>query len=311
MQQKSKAQAELEKLMEASGMSQEDIVPLYEECMENLIGIESDLMDVAEDKATVSTDFINRVFRAFHSVKGAAAYLLHDPMKNLSHAAENAMSQVRDGKIALNASLAELLLPVLSRLKDMAGDVNRQLEIDCHVELDSLNAILHPVKPAAVVLDLATEPAQPSGAASALSKKPAGSVRGLRALVVEDELTSRLILQDLLSKHGVCHVAVNGAEAVEAFRSALLAGRGYDVICMDIRMPVMDGTEAVRTIRSLEEKQGIYSSEGVKIFMTTSIRDIRTVTTAFKALCDGYLFKPIDGAELEENLTSFRLISAA
>ena len=80
---------------------------------------------------------------------------------------------------------------------------------------------------------------------------------------------------------------------------------------MDIRMPVMDGTEAVRHIRWLEEQRSIYSSDGVKIFMTTSIRDVKTITRAFKALCDGYLFKPIDGGELEENLSDFRLITAA
>ena len=101
---------------------------------------------------------------------------------------------------------------------------------------------------------------------------------------------------------------MNGAEAVDAFHSALLAGRGYDVICMDIRMPVMDGTEAVRPFAPSRRSRGILSSDGVKIFMTTSIQDARTVTTAFKALCDSYLFKPIDGADLEGHLRAFRLI---
>jgi two-component system chemotaxis response regulator CheY len=133
------------------------------------------------------------------------------------------------------------------------------------------------------------------------NRKTTGSSHRLKVLVTENEFTSRLILQDLLSKYGDCHVAVNGSEAVEAFRAALVANNGYDLICMDIRMPVMDGTDAVRLIRSIEEENGIYSSEGVKIFMTISIRDVGTVTKSFKALCDTYLFKPIDGTDLDEH----------
>jgi two-component system chemotaxis response regulator CheY len=124
----------------------------------------------------------------------------------------------------------------------------------------------------------------------------------------EDELTSRLILQDLLSKYGDCHVAVNGFEAVAAFRSALQSRKGYDLICMDVRMPVMDGTEAVQQIRSIEEHTGILLSNAVKIFMTTSIQDIKTVATSFKALCDTYLIKPVEGARLNEHMRAFGLL---
>lgn len=295
MEQKSKAQIEQERLMEASGLLHEDLEVLYEECRDKLAQVESDLMDVAEKKVAVSPEFINRVFRAIHTVKGAACHLVHEPMKDLSQAAENVLSQAREGAIELNSAIAEVLLVAVARLEEMACDVDRRMDIDDHVELEHLKAALKPERTAA-----------------SRDFDGRSSVQApLRALVVEDELTSRLILQDLLSKYGVCHVAVNGAEAVEAFRSSLLSGQRYDLICMDIRMPVMDGTEAVRHIRWLEEQRGIYSSDGVKIFMTTSIRDVKTITKAFKELCDGYLFKPIDGAELEENLADFRLISAA
>jgi len=284
--------------MEASGLLHEDLEVLYEECRDKLAQVESDLMDAAENKVAVSPEFVHRVFRAIHTVKGAACHLVHDPMKNLSQTAENVLSQARDGAISLNSGVVDVLLAAVARLEEMAGDVDRRLEIDDHVELARLKAVLKPATPAAE-----SDLKQKSGEVAARAKT-------LRTLVVEDELTSRLILQDLLAKHGVCHVAVNGAEAVEAFRSALFSGRRYDVICMDIRMPVMDGTEAVRSIRAIEEEQGIYSSDGVKIFMTTSIQDVRTVTASFKALCDGYLFKPIDGAELKATLSDFHLAAA-
>ena len=44
-------------------------------------------------------------------------------------------------------------------------------------------------------------------------------------LLVEDDFASRLLLQTFLSRYGECHIAVNGREAVEAFRAALEQGR--------------------------------------------------------------------------------------
>src|ERR1035441_10919767 len=89
----------------------------------------------------------------------------------------------------------------------------------------------------------------------------------MKTLVVEDDFTSRLTLHTFLSRYGECHIAVNGREAVDAFRSALDSGRGYDLICMDIMMPEMDGREAVRQIRELEESRGTLSTHGAKIIM--------------------------------------------
>ena len=307
MQLKTECQIEQEQAMEAPSLLREEIAQLYEECTEKLVEVEDYLLDIAQDRVLISPELINQVFRAFHSVKGGAAFLLHEPMKRLSHTAESVLGEVREGKIALTIPLAEMLLTAVSRLKEMAEDVDRRLEIDFHTELDGLNAILKPERLRRVGLNLADEPMERVGGVPKVPKNPSPS-RRLKVLVVEDELTSRLILQDLLSKYGDCHIAVNGNEAVEAFRVALLANKGYDLICMDIRMPEMEGTEAVRQIRSTEERERILPSNGVKIFMTTSIRDLKTVSTSFKALCDVYLLKPIDGAKLDEHLRAFSLV---
>ena len=131
----------------------------------------------------------------------------------------------------------------------------------------------------------------------------------MKTLIVEDDFTSRLLMQELLKSYGPSHIAVNGREAVEAALLALDAGEPYDLICLDIMMPEMDGQEALRKIRENEETRGILSSKGAKIVMTTALGDIQNVKTAYSALCDGYLNKPIQKTKLLEELRKLNLIS--
>jgi len=131
----------------------------------------------------------------------------------------------------------------------------------------------------------------------------------MKTLIVEDDFTSRLLLQELLKSYGPSHVPVNGREAVEAVRLALEAGEPYDLICLDIMMPEMDGQAALRNIRAQEEARGIISSHGAKIVMTTALGDLKNVSAAYSGLCDAYLTKPIQKAKLLEELRKLKLIS--
>ena len=131
----------------------------------------------------------------------------------------------------------------------------------------------------------------------------------MRTLIVEDDFTSRLLLQTLLSCYGECHIAINGKEAVEAFRASQSNGQAYDLVCMDIMMPEMDGQEALRKIRDMEEAAGILSSSGVKIIMVTALDDVKNVTSSFRSLCDAYLFKPVDTGQLLNQLKSLSLVA--
>jgi two-component system chemotaxis response regulator CheY len=130
----------------------------------------------------------------------------------------------------------------------------------------------------------------------------------MKTLIVEDEFTSRLILQEILSHYGTAHIAVNGKEALEAVRLALDKDEHYNLICLDIMMPEMDGHEALRLIRQAEEAKGIPKAKGAKIVMTTAVGDLKNVIAAFKNLCNSYLTKPIEKAKLLEVLQRFELI---
>jgi len=130
----------------------------------------------------------------------------------------------------------------------------------------------------------------------------------MKTLIVEDDFTSRLLLQELLRSYGPSHVATNGAEAVEAVAMALEAGDHYDLICLDIMMPQMDGHEALDRIRKCEKSHGKVSSHGAKIVMTTALNDMKNAMNAFSNLCDAYLVKPIDKIKLLATLQELRLL---
>ncbi len=117
----------------------------------------------------------------------------------------------------------------------------------------------------------------------------------MRVLIVEDDFTSRKLMQTILSPYGECDVAVNGREAVDAFQNALNNANPYDLVCMDIMMPEMDGQEALKQIRAIEREQGVRASDEVKVVMTTALDDPKNVVEAYyKGGATSYIPKPID-----------------
>ncbi len=84
----------------------------------------------------------------------------------------------------------------------------------------------------------------------------------MRILIVEDDFTSRRLLQKILAPYGECDIAVDGKEALEAFTLAVREGRRYRLICLDIMMPEMDGQQVLKKIRQMEKELGISPSGG-------------------------------------------------
>jgi two-component system, chemotaxis family, chemotaxis protein CheY len=130
----------------------------------------------------------------------------------------------------------------------------------------------------------------------------------MKTLIVEDDFTSRVLLQELLKSYGPLHVAVNGKEALEAVRVSLETNDPYDLICMDIMMPEMDGHSALKEIRSMEEAKGISQAKRAKIFMTTALADKTNIMEAIKGQCDYFLAKPVQKKVLLKELHRFKLI---
>jgi two-component system chemotaxis response regulator CheY len=131
----------------------------------------------------------------------------------------------------------------------------------------------------------------------------------MRALIVEDDPTSRKILHHILSAFGRCDMAVNGHQAVEFFRRSLDESDRYDLICMDIVMPEVSGLEALGRIRKIEKQAGFQTPDEVKVIMTTALNETREVADAlFKGGACAYFVKPLQVDNFIHELKHINLI---
>ena len=130
----------------------------------------------------------------------------------------------------------------------------------------------------------------------------------MKILIAEDDFASRKFMLRFLSKYGECDVTVDGMEAVDAFMMALEDEDPYDLVCLDIMMPVMDGYQALMGIRNLEKERHIPVEKSAKIIMTTALNEEKNVKMAFELGCTIYSGKPIDQGRFEQALKKLGLI---
>ena len=124
----------------------------------------------------------------------------------------------------------------------------------------------------------------------------------MKILIAEDDFASRKFMLRFLQKFGECDITVDGLEAVDAFLIALEAGEGYDLVCLDIMMPALDGYQALKAIRDIEKEKQIPEEKRTKIIMTTALNEGRNVSKAFELGCVAYAGKPIDQEKFENVL---------
>ena len=84
--------------------------------------------------------------------------------------------------------------------------------------------------------------------------------------------------------------------------------RPYDLVCLDVMMPVLDGYQVLKAIRDIEAERGITKDQRVKIIMTTALNEERNVKKAFELGCEAYSGKPIDVDRFEQVLRKLGLI---
>ncbi len=138
-------------------------------------------------------------------------------------------------------------------------------------------------------------------AASEESAELVADIRGMKVLVAEDNDLNLEIARYLLEDAGVVLTAArNGEEAVAIFEASDVGA--FDLILMDIMMPVMNGLEAARKIRSLNRPDAATTPI---VAMTANAFD-DDVEESFKAGMNGHFTKPLDNAKLLKGLGIFR-----
>ncbi len=131
-----------------------------------------------------------------------------------------------------------------------------------------------------------TEVSEPAGNTPSLD-------RSLNILVAEDDMAGYMLIEEILKNAGaeIVH-APNGREAVK-----LVSSREFDLVLMDIRMPVMNGLEATRKIKSINPKLPVIA------VTANALKDEQE--DAFQAGCDYYLSKPLQSEKLFDLIKKF------
>lgn len=116
----------------------------------------------------------------------------------------------------------------------------------------------------------------------------------MRILIVDDDIISSNFLLKILSEFGVCDIAVNGIEAVDAFILAHEEGNPYDLICLDLMLPLFDGADALSTIRKIEDNKKAEHLKKVRVIITSALNDKELINRLSQSGFDEYFMKPID-----------------
>ncbi len=102
---------------------------------------------------------------------------------------------------------------------------------------------------------------------------------------------------------------VNGSEAIQVFKLARDDAMPYNLICMDIMMPDIDGHKALKKIREIEKDLGLTEKERVKVIMVSALDDPKNVVKSYQhGGAESYIVKPIKKEKLLEEVRKLSLI---
>ena len=350
----------------------DDIVNEFlDETCELLDTVSEDIMSLEK---SWDIEAINRVYRAFHSIKGNGAMLGFDRVSAFAHKVEDLLSVVRNRKVEVTHLEANAILQALDVMTLILADIRNGLDDsrDTTAALRLLEDVIvtpetrqgvpvdgtadEQAKAVSSSPDICTvnteqhtpsETATPGVKASSssgvdfdlsqqdisasectdyeknISRRPhaknsmpssvkASPGRELKILIVEDDFTSRQVLNAFLSKFGECHQAKDGLEAIDAFSLSheSIPPQPYDLICMDINMPKMDGIRAAKLMREIERGKGIEGTEYESaIVITSTVDDPATIVKAcYECGANYYFMKPLDFNQMKRQMKKMSLI---
>ena len=156
---------------------------------------------------------------------------------------------------------------------------------------------LHELREALLGILAPAEDSTPPVQQATIGPQPPAHAAALRILVAEDNAVNQLLMNRLLRKRGHDVTMVgDGQQALEA------AGSGsFDIVLMDVQMPILDGIDATREIRRCEAGTG----RRIPIIALTAHAMSSDRDRCLQAGMDGYLTKPINPKDLDATLASY------
>jgi two-component system chemotaxis response regulator CheY len=257
-----------------------DVSIFYEECTELLDLIRSNLENVNFNH---STNNINEIFRAIHTIKGSASIFGFESIVQLAHLGEDLLDEIRVEKIQFDKELQELLLNLTDILETLSERMVHKLSIDSYTNSimesleNDLKEQLLPSNPKRIEKKVALKVVE----AEVVVPK---NVTKKTILIVDDSSMIRSVASKAAESVGLNVVTANdGHEGLAKAKQYK-----FDLIFSDINMPQMGGLEMVEKIREVDGCQFIPI-----VMLTTETKD--DLKTKGKALgVKAWMVKPFN-----------------
>lgn len=129
----------------------------------------------------------------------------------------------------------------------------------------------------------------------------------MKVLIAEDDIASGKFMQKLLSKYGEVVYARDGIAAVDEFVKAINENQRFDLVCLDIMMPKIDGYKALASIRDAERKLGLARDSRCKVIMISALDEGFDSNYASDDY-EEYICKPIDVIKFDALIKQLDLV---
>lgn len=123
-----------------------------------------------------------------------------------------------------------------------------------------------------------------------------------RMLIIEDEFLSRNLLANYLRDFGHCDVAVDGEEAIAALRESWAARKPYELVFLDLRLPLKDGQTVLRELRALEDSLEVPTAEACKVIMVSALSEDEHQTDTVTYRVAAFIPKPYTRSRIEKEV---------
>ena len=265
------------------------------------------IMETGESDPVINTDKERVGQILLNLFSNAVKYTDSGHVKvSIFHYDEKLEISVADTGVGIEPEYLDTIFEPFSRIENNTGTLNRGVGLGLSIVkslVDLLNGEINvESRPGEgsrfiVFIPALSEKSETPDTEDAAEKTdlPEGTCSGINVLIVEDENINRLYLKKILSKKGcITDTALNGLEALNMIKT-----KEYNLILMDLTMPVMDGITATREIRIYEKSRQI---QPVPVIALTAHAYPEDMERCREAGMDGYLSKPFQPSDLMKEI---------